>query len=142
MESDHEDDDAVPDYDGSTRAKSARNQWTMLTTTLVDAGVAKDVAIDRVASMTVGDDKATFLKMYGRGGINHEANGARRDINVAGLGACDLRTTEPDGTPWNFLNKIYRRQAMKRVDELKPASAMYSMLFLELPHELPEDETG
>ena len=76
----------------------------MLITTLVDACVAEDVAIDIVASMTVGDDKATFLEMYGRGGINREANGARRDLNVAGLGACDLRTTKPDGTPWNFLN--------------------------------------
>ena len=56
-ESDHEDDDALPDDGGSTRAKLARNQWTMLITTLVDAGVAEDVAIDRVANMTVGDDK-------------------------------------------------------------------------------------
>ena len=92
----------------------------MLITTLVDAGVAEDVAIDRIANMTVGDDKATFLGMYGRGGINREANAARRDLNVTGLGACDLRKTKQDGTPWNFLNKIDRRQAMKLVDELKP----------------------
>ena len=92
-------------FEGSTRAKRARNQWTMLITTLVDAGVAEDVAIDRIASMVVGDDKATFLEMCGRGGINREANGARRDLNVTGLRACDLRTTKPDGTPWNFLNE-------------------------------------
>ena len=56
--------------------------------------------------MTVGDDKATFLEMHGRGGINREANGARLDLNVAGLEACDLRTNKPDGTPWNFLKNI------------------------------------
>lgn len=120
VESDHEDDDAEPGFEGSARAKRARNQWTMLITTLVDAGVAEDVAIDRVASMTIGDDKATFIEMYGCGGINREANGARRKLNVTGLGACDLRTTKPDGTPWNFLNKGDRRQAMRLVDGLKP----------------------
>ena len=49
----------------------------------------EDAAIDRIVSMTIGDDKATFLEMYGRGGINREANGARRDLNVTGLETCD-----------------------------------------------------
>ena len=38
----------------------------MLITTLVDAGVAEDAAIDRVGSTTLGDDKATFMEMYGQ----------------------------------------------------------------------------
>ena len=44
---------------------------------------------------------ATLMELYGRGGINREANGARRNLNVKGLGALDLRTgsqTEPAGT--------------------------------------------
>ena len=53
--------------------------------------------------MTLQKDKSTLIEMYGPGGITREANGARRDLNVVGLGACDLRTTKPDGTAWDFL---------------------------------------
>ena len=81
----------------------------MLITALVQAGVKKDVAIDKVASMVTGPEKATLIEMYGRGGINREANRARRDLNIVGLGACDLRANKPDGTAWKLMSRADRR---------------------------------
>ena len=49
--------------------------------------------------------------MYGRGAIVNQANNVRRDVNVKGLDALDIRTTKDDGTPWDFLKKADRKKA-------------------------------
>ena len=41
-------------------------------------------------------------------------------LNVTGLGALDLRTVKPDGTPWDFTKKADRRLAMRKQDEDNP----------------------
>ena len=78
----------------------------------------------RIASLKAKDltspDKATFMEIYGRGSICREANQSRRDLNVAGLGALDLRTSKPDGTPWDFSKKDDRKLARDLVRKLEP----------------------
>ena len=43
-----------------------------------------------------------FVELYGSGGIHYEANRSHRNLEVVGLGVCDLRTTKPDKHPWDF----------------------------------------
>ena len=43
-----------------------------------------------------------FVDVYGRGGLMDMANSKRRNLNVVGLDAFDLRTCEPCGGPWDF----------------------------------------
>ena len=93
-----------------------------LVQTLVRCGVDRQVALDKVHTMMKHDDipPVTFVELYGRGGIHYEANRSRRDLNVMGLGACDLRTTKPDGNPWDFSKKADRKMAMDKIDQETP----------------------
>ena len=50
----------------------------------------------------------------------HEANRARRCLNVKGIHALDLRTFRPDGEAWDFRQLKHRKDARKMVRELKP----------------------
>ena len=61
---------------------------------LVRCGVNRQVALDKVHGIMKHDDipPVTFVELYGRGGIHYEANRSRRNLNVVGLGACDLGT--------------------------------------------------
>ena len=65
--------------------------------TLMSAGCGRDEAVSSVNSMMLPTE-ATFMELYGRGGITADANATRRNLNVKGLGAFDLRTLKPDGT--------------------------------------------
>ena len=47
--------------------------------------------------------KPTFIEVYGRGKIVEASHNLRRNLNVEGLDALDIRTCKPDGSPWNFL---------------------------------------
>ena len=42
------------------------------------------------------------LDLYNRGGVIDEANCARRDLNIKGLGALDLRARKANGSMWDF----------------------------------------
>ena len=63
----------------------------------------------------------TFVEMYGCGNIVHAANHVLRDLNVKGLCAFDLRTSRPDGEPWDFSRKSDRQEALRYVKEQKPS---------------------
>ena len=63
----------------------------------MSAGVDRDMAVSSVNYMMLPTE-TTFMKLYGRGGITADANAIRRNLNVKGLGAFDLRTLKPDGT--------------------------------------------
>ena len=52
--------------------------------------------------------------------ICREANQSRRDLNVEGLGALDLRTFKPDGTAWDFTRKSDRNEARDLVRRNEP----------------------
>ena len=86
---------------------------------LILCGVDDTVA-RRKARDIVGPNEATFVEMYGRGSIMREANTSRRDLNVTGLAACDLRTSKPDGSAWDFTKRGDRKQAMDMIDKLNP----------------------
>ena len=86
---------------------------------LVQNGVQPDVAKKKARDI-VNPNQATFVEMYGRGGTVREANTARRDLNVKGLAAFDIRTSKPDGNPWDFNKRSDRQLAMNMLDELDP----------------------
>ena len=62
----------------------------------------------------------TFIELYGHGTIVQASHGCRRNLNVDGLHALDLRTRKPDGEPWDFSRAADRRLARTMVDDLKP----------------------
>ena len=76
----------------------------------------------RVASLWVKEEprKPTFVEVYGGGALNEAANRSRRDIGVKGVGAFDLRTAKPDGTPWDFNKRSNRALAREYFAMEKP----------------------
>ena len=60
------------------------------------------------------------LELYGRGSIVRQANASRRDLNAVGLDALDLRTSKPDGSPWNFAKRSDRKMARDLIDQKRP----------------------
>ena len=64
--------------------------------------------------------KPTFFELYGHGTIVEASHGIRRDLNLNGLHALDLRTNKPSGEPWDFINAADRKLAKSLVNKLKP----------------------
>lgn len=62
----------------------------------------------------------TFVEMYGCGNIVNAANHVLRNLNVEGLCAFDLRTSEPNGDACAFSRRSDRKQALAYVNEKKP----------------------
>ena len=62
----------------------------------------------------------TFVKVYGQGNIVNASHGVRRNLNVNGLRAFDLRTFKPNGEAWDFNKSSDRREARRYVEEEKP----------------------
>ena len=87
---------------------------------LVGAGGHRKYSKLYAATLVGKLNSTTFMEVYGRGSIVAEANKRRRKVEVRGIGAMDLRTSKPDGTPWNFSLKEDRRLARKMIDEEKP----------------------
>ena len=65
-------------------------------------------------------EKQSFMEIFGRGSIIDMANRKRRDINVTGLDALDMRTLKTNGVPWFFSLKADRAEAMRLVEECNP----------------------
>ena len=61
----------------------------------------------------------SFIEAYGRGGLIKLAN-KRRDLNLEGLAALDLRAESKDGTSWDFNKLSHRVEAKRFVEEMKP----------------------
>ena len=53
----------------------------------------------------------TFFELYGHGTIVKASHGQRRDLNLNGLQALDLRTSKPNGEPWDFGKAADRKLA-------------------------------
>ena len=64
--------------------------------------------------------KPTFFEVYGQGNIVQASHGCRRNLNVNGLRAFDLRTCKPDRQAWDFTKASDRREARRYVEEDKP----------------------
>lgn len=60
------------------------------------------------------------MEMYGREAIVKEVQGQRRNLNVEGLGALDMRTTRPDGKHWDLSCRERRKLARQMIRELEP----------------------
>ena len=63
---------------------------------------------------------ATFAEVDGEGAIVDCASKARRDLNLKGLRALDLRALKPDGRPWDFTVRADRRLARELLDQDDP----------------------
>ena len=87
---------------------------------LISAGVDPVTAKHRLNAMIAPKPTATFMEVYGRGAIVDCANRARRDLNLKGLDAMDLRANKEDGTPWDFSQRKDRRLARRLVEERTP----------------------
>ena len=61
----------------------------------------------------------TFIEVYGRS-IRDQSLLTRRNLNVEGLNALDLRTTNPNGQPWDFCKREDRKLARQMIDEQQP----------------------
>ena len=67
-----------------------------------------------------GTYQPTMFELYGHGTLVNASHGCRRNLNVNGLHALDLRTQKPDGEPWDFSKSSDRQLAKSMVIELKP----------------------
>ena len=67
-----------------------------------------------VAALT--DKTPSFIEVYGQGRILEAAHGCRRNLNVRGLDALDLRTCKKDGTHWDFNLVSDRKFAREMVE--------------------------
>ena len=83
------------------------------------AGVTQSDAQPVVAAMTSPTQPATFVEVYGTSISNHNLL-ARRSLNVAGLHSFDIRTTRPDGKPWDFTIKSHRQEARRIIRRTNP----------------------
>ena len=97
---------------------------------LLGAGVADHEAKKFIASLSTSSEKqlisdsrkrpVTFMEVYGRGAICNEALKQRRNLNLVGLNALDLRTHKPDGSTWNFNLRKDRVLARQMIDQKDP----------------------
>jgi hypothetical protein len=63
--------------------------------------------------------KPTFFEVYGQGNIVQASHECRRNLNVDGLRAFDLRTFKPNGEAWEFHKASDRQEARQHVEEEK-----------------------
>ena len=87
---------------------------------LMALGIEKDNVKNSAAAMYITKPDATFMEIYGGGSLSSEAEGARRSLNLKGLGALHLRTTKPDGTVWRFNHRADRKLARHPIDTNDP----------------------
>ena len=83
---------------------------------LLKAGVDSNLSKIYAATLTGKVSGTTLIEAYGRGSIMAEANLSRRNLNVHGLHALDLRTTKEDGTPWDFNQRSDRKLAFQLIE--------------------------
>ena len=92
------------DVDGNESAAAAENQ---MIDTLVMAGLTKENARETAKSFQTNTPPATFMEVYGRS-IRDYSLVTRRNFNVAGRDALDLRTAKPNGEPRDFMKRADR----------------------------------
>ena len=98
-----------------------------------------------VAALT--GKRHTFVELYGRGAILEASHGCRRNVNIDGLSALDLRTHKSDGTPWDFNKASDRQRARQLIIDLEPewghrVTTLYFILYPECQLELSKARSG
>lgn len=84
---------------------------------------ALNVVKDRIPISAIHNGASynpTFFEIYGQGNLVKAAHGCRRNLNLQGLHALDLRTSKPNGEAWNFSRSSDRQMAKSMVETLKP----------------------
>ena len=66
------------------------------------------VQANRYVASIVREKCPSVMEMYGGGSIINMANDERRDLNILGKSALDLRTRKPNEEPWGFSKSEYR----------------------------------
>ena len=110
----------APDDEDMPRAEVAVDDTDAMIDSLRMAGVDRTTAISTAQAMYgVRHTQATpsVMEMYGRS--IHDLI-RRRNLNIEGLGALDLRTVKADGNPWNFNKKSDRKMARDLVSQQQP----------------------
>ena len=83
----------------------------------VDAVTAEE-AIDRVFGMRRTTKKSpTMVEVYGTSIHSHLQ---RRNLNIRGLGALDIRTLKPNGEPWDFNKRADRKEVKELINRTNP----------------------
>ena len=68
--------------------------------TLAGADTSKaKIHVKSILNFMKKSKPTTFVEVFGGGSICDEANGPRRNLNLVGLNALDLRTVKPNGSP-------------------------------------------
>ena len=106
-----------PAYDDDMLVSSCMDMISLMDTLQV-LGVDVVAANGFVASVL--RENTSIMEVYGRGNIVSMANTKRRDLNILGRHALDLRTRKRNGDPWDFSKEEDRLEAEKLVHEEKP----------------------
>ena len=131
VDADHEEHGLHVDWRGDDLMDSDNDHvmtsmMDVLQTLGVSAGEANAYAVQALKdkslrATTFGDAyQPTFFELYGHGTIVQASHGCRRNINIDGLHALDLRTCKPNGEAWDFSKAVDRRLARTMIDEMKP----------------------
>ena len=98
----------------------------VLQTACVAVGNAAEYAVQitknrKVSPITIGKPyNPALFEAYGYGTLVDASHGIRRSLNVNGLRALDLRTTKPNGSPWDFSVASDHQLARAMVENEKP----------------------
>ena len=84
---------------------------------LLVAGVKPAHATEVASSMY--SVRSSFIEVYGKS-IRDQLLVTRRNLNIDGLNALDLRTLKPNGEPWDFTKRADRKEARTMIDEQDP----------------------
>ena len=87
---------------------------------LMALSVSASLARDSISSMRSTRATATFAEVDEGGAIVECANKARRNLNLKGLRALDLRAVKDDGTPRNFTLRADRKLDRELLDKDEP----------------------
>ena len=116
--------DDLVDYDDDNRMVSMVDILQTLGVSVGDAvAYAVKATKDKVPVYGVVTGQSynpTFIEVYGHGTIVQASHGCRRSLNVNGLNALDLRTSKPNGEPWDFSKASDRQLARSMIEEQKP----------------------
>ena len=84
---------------------------------LREAGVDATTAERVTEKMSGLRSTPSMMEVYG---TSIHAHLRRRNLNIQGLGALDIRTVKPNGEPWDFNKRSDRREVKDMINRLNP----------------------
>ena len=111
-------DSIVPDKEAQPEHTDRVLEYIALLDCLQTNGVDPVQAVRYVQSLVASDPSVSVV--YGRGSIVGAANSTRRNLNIKGLSALDIRTFKENGQPWDFSKASDRQEARTKLRVEKP----------------------